>query len=227
MEAWLRVFLLMPGPAWRRCLGGLPILLLAGVLQAQEVPVAPGNESVIQPEIERTEVDLAAIDTEDFEIALVLGSLSIEDFGVQSLLGLRLAYHVTPDFFAEFAYGQADAGLTSFERVDSVVRLLSESERRFQYYEISLGYNLLPGEAFLGANRAYNSALYLIGGIGATEFAGSDRFTVSYGFGYRLLANDWLALHLGVRDHLLDLDVLAEERTTHNLEMTAAVSIFF
>ena len=228
MEAGLRVFLLMRGAA-QRLAGLLLVLGLALVAAAParaQVPL-PGGEPVIQPEVARSEIDLAAIDDEDFELGLVLGLLSIEDFGVASMQGLRLAYHVTPEFFADLSYGQADAGLTSFERLSGPVRLLSDADRRLRYYLVSLGYNILPGEAFFGAGRAFNSALYLQAGIGSTSFAGKERFTVSYGFGYRLLANDWLALHLGVRDQMFDMDLLGADQTTHNLELHGALSVFF
>lgn len=218
MEAGLRLFLLM--------LRGLLLAsLTAGVVHAQVLP--DGEAPVFQPQVERTEVDLAAIDTEDFEISAVLGSIAIEDFGVATLTGLRLAYHVTPRFSAELSYGEAEAGLTSFERLSGPVRLLSDKDRRLEFYEVSLIYAVLPGEAYPGARRAYNTALYLQAGVGSTTFAGSDRYTVSYGFGYRMLVNDWLALHLGARDHVFDMDLLGDATTTHNLELHGALSVFF
>ncbi len=77
------------------------------------------------------------------------------------------------------------AGRTSFETLGGNIQLLTESERRFTYYDLSLGYNFLPGEAFIGRGVAMTSALYLIGGIGGTDFAGDTKFTVNFGAGYR------------------------------------------
>ena len=57
------------------------------------------------------------------------------------------------------------------------MQLLSDAERRFTYYNLSLGYNFLPGEVFIGRNLAMTSALYLIGGIGTVKFGGDQNFT--------------------------------------------------
>ena len=56
------------------------------------------------------------------------------------------------------------------------MQLLSDAERRFTYYNLSLGYNLLPGEVFIGRNLAMTSALYMIGGIGSVEFRRRSEF---------------------------------------------------
>ena len=49
--------------------------------------------------------------------------------------------------------------------------------------------------------------------LGSTEFGGDKRFTVNLGFGYRLIATDWLALHVDVRDHVFDSDLLGKDET--------------
>ena len=72
---------------------------------------------VIEPDIERREIEPPRIDTEDFEVGIFAGQLSVEDFGVNTVTGARFAYHVTEGFFVELAAGQADTELTSFERL--------------------------------------------------------------------------------------------------------------
>lgn len=182
---------------------------------------------VIEPELERRQIDPADIDTEDFEVGVFAGQLSVEDFGVSTVVGARFAYHITEAFFVEAAGGKSDTEPTSFERLSGAAQLLTESEREYSYYNVSIGYNLLPGESFIGRNRAFNSSLYLIGGVGNTRFAGDDRFTLNFGMGLRLLPLDWLAVHADVRDHLFDLDILGHEKTTHNLEAHVGVTFFF
>ena len=56
------------------------------------------------------------------------------------------------------------------------------------------------------------SALYLTAGRRQHEFAGDDNFTVALGAGMRLLATDWLAVHLDARDHVFDSDLLGEDK---------------
>ncbi len=186
---------------------------------------APGQ--VIDPEVERREIKEPAIDREDFEIGPFVGIMSVEDFGSDVVYGARLAYHITEGFFVEGTVGRTDTGLTSFEELSGDARLISDSEREYTYYNLNLGYNVLPGEIFIGEGRAYNSHLYLIGGLGSTEFAGDDRFTVNFGFGYRLLLTDSVAFHIDFRDHLFDIDLTGEEKTAHNLEAHFGFTVFF
>jgi outer membrane beta-barrel protein len=216
----------------RMALERCAILLLCSLLLGQARAQAPegevlGEEPVVQPQLDRRVINEARIDTEDFEVGLFAGVMSVEDFGANSVLGARLAYHVTEDVFVEAAYGRTDTDLTSYERLSGAAAILTDAERKYSYYNLSLGYNLLPGESFFGRHRAFTSDMYLIGGIGATEFAGDNRFTWNFGAGYRLLLNDWLALHADVRDHVFDIDVLGEDKTAHNIEIHTGATVFF
>jgi outer membrane beta-barrel protein len=182
---------------------------------------------VIEPDVERREVQTAKIDTEDFEVGIFAGEISVEDFGVNTVAGARFAYHVTESFFVELAGGRADTEPTSFERLSGAAQLLTDSEREYTYYNVSLGYNIFPGEGFIGKNRALNTATYLIGGVGKTTFAGDDRFTLNLGVGIRIMPLDWLAVHADFRDHIFDIDLLGQEKTAHNLEAHLGVTFFF
>lgn len=228
MESRIRVFLLiaaiitatttLSGCAATRNLFGL------GPKEAPP-PSAEGPGQVIDPEVERRKIKEPAIDREDFELGAFAGIMSIEDFGSDVVYGARLAYHVTEGFFVEAAVGQSEAGETSFEVLSGGATLLDD--RTLTYYNLSLGYNILPGEVFIGEGRTFNTNLYLIAGLGSTRFADDDRFTVNFGAGYRFLLTDTLALHLDFRDHLFDIDLLGEEKTVHNLEATLGITVFF
>lgn len=190
-------------------------------------PTAEGPGQVIDPEVARREIKEPAIDREDFEVGVFVGIMSIEDFGTNVVYGARIAYHITEGFFVEGTVGQTEAGLTSFEVLSGGARLITDSERTLTYYNLNLGYNILPGEVFIGEGRAYNTNLYLVAGLGSTRFAGDDRFTVNVGAGYRFLLNDSIALHIDFRDHLFDIDILGEEKTVHNLEVHIGLTVFF
>jgi outer membrane beta-barrel protein len=199
------------------------------VQQAAASPVTrePSNAAVIDPQVERREIKHTRIDTEDFEVGAYVGILSIEDFESNVVYGARLAYHLTEDFFLEGTYGRSRAGRTSYENLSGSADLLTDSERDYTYYALSAGWNALPGEIFLGKNRAYNTAFYFVAGIGNTTFAGDDRFTVNGGFGYRILPADWIAVHFDVRDNVYDIDLLGEKKIVNNLEAHLGLSIFF
>lgn len=186
---------------------------------------AEGPGQVIDPDVERREIKEPAIDKENFEIGAFAGIMSIEDFGSDLVYGVRLAYHLTEGFFVEGTAGQTEAGLTSFEVLSGGARLFED--RTLTYYNLNLGYNVLPGEGFIGEGRAYNTNLYLIAGLGSTEFADDDRFTINFGAGFRFLLNDSWTLRIDFRDHLYDIDILGEEKTVHNLEGTLGFTFFF
>ena len=214
----------------------LHILLLSGIAlagfgnasaSAQEAAAAPETPQVVEPQVERREVQRPEIDTENFEAGAFIGTISIEDFGSSFVYGARIAYHFTEDVFAEATIGTADAGRTSYEDLSGSVDLLTDSERRFTHYDLSLGWNVLPGEVFLGGSRAMPSAVYLTLGAGSTRFAGDDHFTVVLGAGLRVLANDWLAVHVDARNLAFESDLLGDNKLTHNLQFTFGLTAFF
>lgn len=186
-----------------------------------------GEPPVIEPDVERRDIDPPELDTENFEVGIFAGRMSVEDFGVNTVTGARFAYHITEGFFTELALGRTDTELTSFERLSGAAQLLTESEREYSYYNLSLGYNIFPGESFIGGNRSLDTQIYVIGGVGNTRFAGDDRFTVNMGVGMRIMPLDWLAVHADVRDHILDIDLLGQEKTSHNLEAHLGITFFF
>ena len=182
---------------------------------------------VVEPEVSRRKITVPKIRSRNVEVGLHYGVLSIEDFGTHPSYGLTAAYHITEDFFFQAEYGRSRAGRTSFEELNGGVSLLTDSERRFTYYDLSLGYNFLPGEAFVGRGRAMTSAFYLLGGIGGTDFAGDTKFTVNFGAGYRVVPVDWLAIHITVQDRVFQSTLLGSAKLTNNLEARIGTTVFF
>ena len=182
---------------------------------------------VIDAEIERREIKRVAIDTEDFEIGPYTGLLSIQDFDSDVLHGVRAAWHITEDFFFECNYGRSRGSLTSYEKLSGGAPLFEDSERDYSFYNVSLGWNILPGEIFILDDHALKSDFYLIGGAGSTDFLDDSFFTMTIGAGYRLLINDWITWRIDVRDHIFDRDAFGEEQTTNNIELSTGITFFF
>ena len=122
---------------------------------------------VIEPNVARRKIKTPKIDNENWEVGAGFGFLSIEDFGTNPAYAAQLTYHVTEDFFFRGDLGQSTAGRTSFETLGGNIELLTGDERRFTYYSLSLGYNFLPGEVFLGRDIAMNSGFYVWGASAA------------------------------------------------------------
>jgi outer membrane beta-barrel protein len=195
----------------------------AHAVEAKDLELEP----LVVREPERRAVDVDELDDENFEVGAYGGVLHVEDFGSDILYGVRAAYHVTEDFFAEATYGRTELGETSFERLSGGAQILADDERDFAYYDLSVGYNILPGESFIGRRYAFRGGLYVIAGAGSSDFADDNRFTINYGFGYRFAATDWLAVRLDVRDHMFETDLLGEQEQTHNFELSGGLTVFF
>jgi outer membrane beta-barrel protein len=183
--------------------------------------------SIIDPQVERRVVKTPKIKAKDFELGAYFGALSVEDFGTNSIYGARAAYHVTEDFFLEGFLGRSKAGESSLEETFPEITVLSNAGRRFTYYDLDLGYNVLPGEIFLGRGRAFNSALYVTLGLGDVKFADKDQFALNFGLGERLLVTDWLAVHMDVRDHVFESDLFGVTKNVHNIEATLGLTVFY
>ena len=198
------------------------LLLVPTAVSAQE-----DDRPLIEPDVRPQKVDEALIDTENFEIGAFAGIINIEDFESSFLWGGKLTYHLSETFFFVANVGFAEGGETSFEKLAGDVQVLSDEDRDYRYYNINIGMNVLPGEAFLTENYAFNTNFYLIGGAGATDFAGDTRFTFNVGAGYQVLLTDSVSIHLGVREHFYRIDVLGEEKTSMNTEVSGGLSVFF
>ena len=208
----------------RILLGAILCGAFTGFSHAQE---QPESVQVINPDVDRREITVAAIDTENFEVGPYVGILSITDFDSEVVYGVRGAWHITEDFFFEVSYGISEGDLTSFEKLSGGAPLFEDSDRDYSFYNLNLGWNALPGEVFIFDKRALKSDLYFIAGVGSTEFLDDSWFTISVGVGYRLLLNDWIAWRIDVRDHIFDRDTFGSDETTNNIELSTGITFFF
>jgi outer membrane beta-barrel protein len=182
---------------------------------------------VIDPNVARRRIKTPKIDNENWELGGGYGFVSIDDFGTNPTVAAQITFHVTEDFFFRGDLGQTTAGRTSFETLGGDIELLTGNQRHFTYYSLSLGYNFLPGEVFLGRKTAMNSGFYTLLGIGSVKFAGDNHLALNFGAGFRVLPTDWLAIHLGVQDRVFDSDLLGETKVTNNIETLLSATVFF
>jgi len=200
-------------------------LLISTVAYGQSDEAPPSKEQVIIPEVERREIKIPHIDTEDFELGIFVGAYSLEDFGTNLMYGMSAAYHVTEDIFFEATLARTEVDDSTFRKIGLPV--FPNEDENLDYYSASVGYNLFPGEFFFGSRRAFTTQLYVIGGAGNTRFIDENHFTYNYGGGLRVLFTDWTALRLDVRDNVFELDLLGKKKTTHNLSTTVGLTIFY
>lgn len=221
MESWLQRIVLI-----------LSFAAAANVWAQEDEDSEPQDErtvldAVINPDIQRRRVDEDKIDAENFEMGIYAGVMSVEDFGTNNVYGYHMAYHISEDWFLETAFGTTNTSKTSFETLSGASDLLTDDQRRLNYYNLSMGLNLFPGEIFLGDKFAFNTSYYVIAGVGNTQFAGDEFFTLNYGAGFRAYAADWVAFRVGFRNHLFTHSILGEDKSIQNLEAQLGLSIYF
>lgn len=202
------------------------LALLSALPAHAQSSAQPANEQVVVPEVARRDIKLPRFPSKDWSIALFGGSWSTQNFGSSAVGGIKLGYHLSEDFFVEAAVGATQVSDDSFRQILPGGVFVDDKER-LSYYNLSVGYNLLPGEVFLGSKRALATAFYLIGGVGSTRFVDQRRQTVNVGFGWRVLAFDRAAIQLDVRDHVFSIDLLGRRETTQNVELTAGLAYYF
>jgi outer membrane beta-barrel protein len=186
----------------------------------------PADDQVVVPQVERREVKPPRYPSNDFEVGAFIGTYATQNFGSSLVYGLRLGYAITEDFFVQGVYGSTKVSDDNFRQI-LPGGVFPTSSEQLSYYNLSVGYNVLPGEVFIGANRALPSAMYLIAGVGSTDFAGQSRQTFNVGLGARVFLKDSFAMQVDVRDHIFSLDVLGQSESTQNLELTFGFSFFF
>ena len=236
MEIWVRILLLMLVASLSGCASVRHLFghkdanaepTEAQSAQAEQQDTSTTPPRVIEPQVERRKIKVPKIRSQNFEIGGYFGTLNIEDFGASPVYGVQFGYHVTEDFFFQADAGRSKGGRTSFETLGGNIQLLTDSERWFKYYDLSVGYNFLPGEVFLGRSTAMTSSFFLLAGIGSTSFGGDDKFTVNFGAGYKVLPTDWMAVHVAVQDRVFNSDLLGVSKLASNLQAHIGLTFFF
>lgn len=202
--------------------------LLPGKKKSEEPLAVPPEETpgqVIDPEVDRRQVTVPKIDTENWELGAYVGILSIEDFGSKPIYGARAAYHVSEDFWLEGAYARSEVSDQSFRNIG--LPIFPNETEDVSIYSFSLGYNFLPGEVFVGTKWAMTSSMYFIFGVGNTEFANESELTYSLGFGLHVLANDKFSLRLEAKDNIFQSNLLGRNEYKNNMEFNVGFGVFF
>jgi outer membrane beta-barrel protein len=198
---------------------------LGFAVQAADPPPPPADQVVV-PQVDRRGIHVPKFPSSDFEVGLFGGTYSTQNFGSSGVGGIRLGYHITEDFFVEGVYAATKVSDQNFRQILPGGVFPKEKET-LSYYNLSLGYNLLPGEIFIGGAHAFASQFYVVAGVGSTKLDVQRRATFNFGAGYRLFLTDHAALQIDVRDHVFSLDLLGTRQSTQNPELTVGVTAFF
>jgi outer membrane beta-barrel protein len=135
-----------------------------------------------------------------------------------------MAYRATPGLFAELDYASTNPDDTSYQRFSGSAPRSADGGRKSDYYAMSLGYQVLPGEVVIGPGRTLSGALYVLAGAGSISLAEDDHFMLTYGAGYRVQASEDIALRIDVRNFMLDASF---PDAGHNVEINLGAAWSF
>ena len=173
------------------------------------------------PEVDRRDVrSCRSIPSNDFEIGLFVGTYATENFG-SSLVGRRASSATTSPKTSSSRppTRQTKVSDEAFRQILPGGMFADETEK-LSYYNLSAGYNVLPGEVFIGSNRAMASQLYLIAGVGSTKLRRPEPADLQRRLRLRVFLTDRSRCSVDMRDHIFSLDILGKRQSTQNLELT-------
>lgn len=172
------------------------------------------------------DVQASDLDTEVFSLGVFTGILNIEDFGSEWLIGLSGTFQASENFFLQYNYLWADTERSSFE--ESQGSYFSGDDREFSHYDLLVGYNIFQGEVYPSEGSANLSSLYVVGGVGETDFGGEKSFTFTYGLGYQAAVTRQVVLNADYRIYRYDSSLIRdEEETTQNAQFSVGVNYLF
>lgn len=185
-----------------------------------------GQLPEIDPDVERREVGLPALESLDLEIGGFVGVMSIEDFGANYSYGVDATFHVTEDFFL--------AGYLGFSRIsDQAYRQLNLplfGENRWRDVRTNgflVGWNFLHGEMFWGDSTAFSASTYVVAGAGTINFDDEDYFQVSTGVGLKLVPRDWMSIKVEAHFNEYESNLLGYKKYAHNTELLLGIAVNF
>lgn len=159
------------------------------------------------------------------EAGFYTGSLSVEDFGSNTVVGIELTYYLSSRWFLQANYGVSEVGRADFETSDR--RFLSSSDRDFEYLSFTGGYRIVGGRSFFGERYKFDSGVYALLGPNRVSFAGSKEWGLSFGLSYRMAFTDWLSANLDFREHVFERDFIGDKKSTLNTEFRLGINAQF
>lgn len=204
------------------------MLLTSAFGHAEESPLA--EAPVIDPNVVRLGLSEDDLDEENFEVGAFVGYMSVENFGTYPVYGARGAWHVSEDLFFELTTGFTSVDKTAEEERGDI-NFFTDDERDLLYYNLSIGFNIFPGEVFVTEDWAFNSSFYILAGGGTVDFLGEKEFAFNIGGGLRVVFTDWFAAHVGFQDIITDKPAIfnpqGKEGSAHNMQYTFSGTFYF
>ncbi len=164
------------------------------------------------------------VNSELFDVGLTAGIINLEDFPAEYLIGASVTFKASESFFLQYNYVQADISRSTHEQGG----LEYGVDRSFSHYDLLIGYNLFQGEFFAGEGDAHLSSLYVVGGIGDTDFGGEENFTYTFGVGYQIEFFRKYVLRVDYRDYLYESAIISgADKTVQSSQFSVGMGYLF
>lgn len=167
----------------------------------------------------------APFDSGRIEAGFYTGTLSVEDFGSNLLVGIEVTYYLNPRWFLQANYGTSKVDRAAFETSDR--QFLSSSDRDFDYFSFTGAYRIVSGRSFFGERHKFDSGIYALLGPNRVSFAGNREWGLSFGISYRMAFTDWLSGNLDFREHVFERDFIGDKKNTMNTEFRIGINAQF
>lgn len=159
------------------------------------------------------------------EAGFYTGSLSVEDFGSNLLVGVELTYYLDPRWFIQANYGVSEVDRAAFETSDR--QFLASSDRDFEYFSIMGAYRIVQGRSFFGERHKFDSGVYALLGPNRVSFADNTEWGLSFGISYRMAFTEWLSGNMDFREHVFERDFIGDKKHTMNTEFRIGINVQF
>lgn len=168
------------------------------------------------------------IGSELFDIGILFGTINIEDFTSEQVVGLNITFKATEDFFLQYNYVQTEISESSWE-VGADYNFNLGDDRTFTHYDLLIGYNIFQGEFFAAKEKSHLSNFYVVAGVGDTDFGGEQNFTYTYGFGYQVEFFRRFLVRADYRDYMFESSLIIgdEEEMLHNTQISLGIGYLF
>ncbi|MFL0809368.1 MAG: outer membrane beta-barrel domain-containing protein [Agarilytica sp.] len=168
-------------------------------------------------------------DNELFDVGATVGVLNIEDFTSEYVYGLYATFKASEHYFLQYNFIQTEVGESSFEKNAASATFAIGENRTFQHYDLLIGYNIFQGEFYGSGENAHLSNLYIVGGIGNTDFGDESNFTYTFGVGYQIeFYRKWVT-RIDYRDHIYKTSLIigGGEETVQNTQFSLSLGYLF
>lgn len=177
----------------------LPLALVTGVATASAALAQ--DDSIAQP--------LESANNEFFSLGISFGVLNVEDFTSEFVPSVSATFRASEDFFLQANFLRATISKSAYETTQSA--LFSGNDRQFTHYDLLFGYNLFQSEFYISAEETALANLYVVSGIGDTDFGGESSFTYTLGVGYEVSVSRNLGLYIDFRDYIYQSTLVSDE----------------